>query len=367
MHSASSHQTNVRVLSLPGKDSTTQYVPLFCSGLEEAGAEIVPATPGTILGLRFDIISIHFPAHFIAERSLWYALIRSSLTLLFFIVATKVWRRKIVYTVHDVVPFEPRAEWLLWPFLRTMHRLTSGYMFLSETSRREFIERFPEERKKPFIRVDHCSFPVSASDPAADAALRGKLMGPLSQTFVVGFLGSIKPYKGIETLTALPLELDCGTPVSLLVAGRANAKRRPAVDAVLEQVQVPLVRLDQSLSDAELGSLVRAVDVVILPYTKGWNSGMVMLVLSLTGRLLLADRPIFEELEAELGPPWVYVFGNSPRERADQLKSRLSAINREPVTPDDQARLTAFTSARTPDAGGRSLLQFYRDLLQSRR
>lgn len=369
MTASSSQQTarKLRIFSIPGKRSTTQYVPLFCQGLEEAGVEIVGETDRLVWRLGFDAIVLHFPAHFIAERSVLYSLVRAASMLILFVTARLMRGCKLVYVVHDVIPFGSRNGWLLWPFLHAVQHLTDGYMFLSESSKAEFFRRFPRQSIKPSVRIDHGSFPISPTDDNTRRAHRRSHTPDDTQSLLVGFLGSIKAYKGVESLTAVPRRLRDGLPVRLLVAGRSEASYSAVVEPVLAELGHDLIRVDKSLSDTELQALIESVDLVILPYTRGWNSGMAMLVLSAGARLLAANLPIFEELQAELGAPWVYVFDNDPATRAASIESALASVRRDQITASDQARLSRFIAERSFERSGATLRDFLERLLEHAR
>jgi glycosyltransferase involved in cell wall biosynthesis len=350
------------VLSVPGRHSATQFVPLFCHGLEEAGAEIVDVKDWRIWLFGFDVINLHFPAHYIAEKGMLYSLVRSALSLIFYCLAKTVGRCAIVYTVHDIAPFQPRREWLLWPYLGMVQRLTDGYIFLSDSSQSAFMARYPDQRHKPWVRVDHGAFPVDPADEAGRSALREALVPKDSRDLLVGFLGSIKPYKGIETLALLPPALADGTPVRVVVAGSMHPSYRPVAEPVLAQIGERLIRIDRNLSDAELEALIQSVDLVLLPYREGWNSGMAMLVLSTHSRVLASRRPLFMEIEAKFGAPWVYTFEIEPSSPEAGMQAVLARIRRDKVQPTDLARLRDLLAERRFMRGGETLIEFYRAL-----
>jgi glycosyltransferase involved in cell wall biosynthesis len=356
----------LRILSVPGKTSSTQFLPLYCQGLEQAGIKVVDIKFVKLWCLKFDVINVHFPAHYIVEKNIVYSAIRSALSLLFYMISKRVRRCTIIYTVHDVIPLYPRAQWLLWPYLKEFHRLTDGYIFLSDSSRSEFCERFPSERSKPWLRVDHGSFPVAVADLSTRLALRNSLpVTPTADALLVGFLGSIKAYKGIETLLSVPRELGDGTPVRIVVAGAIDSYYRTSVEPILIQLGGRLIRIDGYLCDKDLEDLIRAVDVVFLPYMLGWNSGMAMLVLSTYSRILAADRPLFRELKTKLGSPWIYTYESETRDRETALREALELIRREAPKGADRLRLSNFLAERTFTRSGRAIRKFCETLHRS--
>lgn len=354
----------IRVFSIPGKGSKTQGIPQTCEGLEKAGVELVNLRDARVWRLGFEIIHLHFPVHYIAERSILYSLVRSVLSLAFYLLAKYVGRCVVVYEVHDAVPFRPRYGWLLWPLLAIIHGLVDGYMFLSDSSHQEFIRRFPRQRSKPWIRIDHGAFPVAVADVPTRRAYRAALLGVDEPRFLIGFLGEIKDYKGLETLPLVPRQLVDGTPVRLVIAGRVDPTYKKIADPILVRLGSSPIRIDRRLSDVELEEFIQAMDVVLLPYTRGWNSGMAMLVLGAQSRILATNRPLFLEFQKALGPPWIYTFDGDPDLSAATLAVALNSIQHDAVTADDQARLQKYLAERSFKQVGQALQGFYRRLLR---
>lgn len=356
-------ERKIRVFSIPGKESKTQGIPQTCEGLEAAGAEVVDPKASRLWKFDFDVIHLHFPAHYVVERSLSYSLLRTAISLPFYLLAKYVRGCKIVYEVHDVVPFRTENGWLLWPLLAVIHWLVDGFLFLSDSSKEEFFQRFPGQKSKPWIRVDHGAFDVDVADEPTRRMQRTALLGDDAPCFLIGYLGEIKDYKGLDTLPLIPTRLTDGTPVRLVIAGRVDPTYEDIAGPILASVGNGPIRIDRRIPDRELETLIQAADVVLLPYTRGWNSGMAMLVLSAHARLLATNRPLFLEFTNAIGAPWVHTFDNDPSLRSASLLAALDTIKRETVSRDDEARLGTYLAERSFDRVGQALLEFYRRLL----
>jgi hypothetical protein len=84
-------------------------------------------------------------------------------TILFYMVTTKLLRKKIVWTIHDVTPMRPRHARLLQLYLLCVRVLVDAYVFMSPSSEAEFVKIFPRTRKKKVCHVPHGPYPVSAT------------------------------------------------------------------------------------------------------------------------------------------------------------------------------------------------------------
>jgi glycosyltransferase involved in cell wall biosynthesis len=116
--------------------------------------------------------------------------------------------------------------------------------------------------------------------------------------------GLIRPYKGIDVLLrAWPRVREQVPTASLLVAGR------PMMDvSALATDQPGVVFLPRYLSDAELAAALRRADVVVLPYRRIDNSGVLAAALAFAAPLVMSDVGGFGELHrsdgvGELVPP----------------------------------------------------------------
>src|ERR1700731_1886657 len=167
--------SSLRVLSLPGREfGGNPYIKLFCDSLERAGIAVVNIH--TIQGkyLKFDVLHIHWPEFYITERPIYTAMALAP-TILFYMVATKLLRKKIVWTIHDVPPMRPRHARLLQLYLLCVRVLVDAYVFMSPSSEAEFVKIFPRTRKKKVCHVPHGPYPVSATSRQRQAELTERL------------------------------------------------------------------------------------------------------------------------------------------------------------------------------------------------
>jgi glycosyltransferase involved in cell wall biosynthesis len=315
---------------------------------------------------KFDVLHIHWPEFYVTLKPFYIALVLAPSILLYMIV-TKLLHKKIVWTVHDVTPARVRHSRLLHLYLFCVRVLVDAYVFISPSSEAEFKQKFPQARKKPAWHVPHGPYPVSATSPECLAEMRERLSGG-ANCLLVGFLGDIRPYKNPEVLAYLPRQDSIGREVKVVVAGVADPGD-PAADLLEIEVslsRVPLrqlVRIRERLTDNRLADMIRAVDVVFLPYLRGSNSGFGMLVLSCGQRLLCSALPMFRDLTNCLGPPWVYVFDHRAKDLCAELEAALFRFQHDVVDRDATSRLRAFLDDCSFDHGAQQLRVLYERLI----
>ena len=99
---------------------------------------------------------------------------------------------------------------------------------------------------------------------------------------VAVFAGLIRPYKGVDLLLEAMARLPLASDWRLVVAGEAwgrlgdRLRQRAAERDLADRVQLHL----RWQSEAELGNLLAAADLVVLPYRDGSQSAMAPLVLA---------------------------------------------------------------------------------------
>jgi beta-1,4-mannosyltransferase len=354
----------MQVLCLQGRDfGGNPYIRLFCESLERLGIRIIDTHTSQAKCFKFDILHLHWPDLYVTLRPFYGAIVIAP-TILMYMVVAKVLGKKIVWTVHDVMPSRVRHRRLLNRYLFCVVMLVDAYVFMSPSSETEFKNIFPRARKRPTLHVPHGPYPVPGTSPQRRAEMRERLSGGVN-CLLVGFLGDIRPYKNVEVLAYLPRRDSIGREVKIVVAGAAD----PAFDPMETEgplSRIPprhLVRIRERLTDRCLVDMIRAVDVVLLPYRRGSNSGFSMLVLSCGQRLLCSELPMFKDLSDHLGSPWVYVFDHRARNLSAELQAALSRLQLEAVDTGAKSRLRAFLDDCSFDHGAQQVRVLYERLV----
>ncbi len=312
---------------------------------------------------KFDVLHIHWPEFYVTERSIYIAMVLAP-TILVYMIATKLLRKKIVWTVHDVVPAKARHARLLQLYLLCVRGLVDAYVFMSPSSEAEFVRIFPRARGKKTWHVPHGPYPVSAISPHRRVELRERLSDG-ANCLLIGFLGDIRPYKNPKALAYLPHQDSIGREIKIVVAGAVDSTYDAIeVEASLSRIPLKrLIRIRERLSDQCLADMISVVDIVLLPYLRGSNSGFSMLVLSCGQRLLCSALPMFKDLTNRPGPPWVYVFDHRARDLSAELEAAFTRFQHDVVDTDAKSRLRAFLDDCSFDHGAQQLRQLYEGLL----
>lgn len=226
----------------------------------------------------FDVLHVHWP-HGLYKTNV--QMLRALLLLL----AYRLVRNNIVWTVHELDAYESRHpkrdDWFRGMVMRLSRRL----IVHGEHTRHELVER--HHYRRPIDLARHPSYVGWYRADMSREQARAKL-GIAPQVLTYLYFGYIKPYKGVEDLIeafrALP-----GADKVLLVAGK------PLDDATAQHVSAmaapdPRIRLHlRYIADDEIQCFFHAADVAVLPFRQAQTSGSLILAMSF-GSAVVAPR-----------------------------------------------------------------------------
>jgi glycosyltransferase involved in cell wall biosynthesis len=198
--------------------------------------------------------------------------------------------------VHDVEGFvrPTHAQHLLAVVQSGLDRIV-----VHNACTRDELSRLVGSRVAARIRViPHGGFPLVERTETTKAAARARLgIGP--DKYVVLSFGMIKPTKGLDTLIEAMKELP--SDMQLLAAGRF----RPGVPEdwrtslrSLEEQGRAILHLS-AVEAAAVSDYFQAADVVVLPYTRVYQSGVLVRAWSEGLPVILSDLPAFRESALE--------------------------------------------------------------------
>lgn len=252
---------------------------------------------------KFDIIHFHWPDGYINQRSLLKALQRSA-TLALMIIINQWKGSKIVWTVHNVAPHDAHHPVWAQRFMRWFVRRCNGLIFMSEESRRIFLNEYHDCQSIAFAIIPHGHYRNSYAAPIPKDDAKKQLNLPADKKVLL-FCGMIKPYKNIDALIKLFISANLDDYV-LVIAGNPDSSQ---LRNELAQHQHPQLKLFlQFIPDNQLHFYLSAADTVILPYKAILNSGALLLALSFNKPVIAPDIGAFTSLQQELGDQWIYCY-----------------------------------------------------------
>ncbi|WP_234701775.1 glycosyltransferase family 4 protein [Synechococcus elongatus] len=230
---------------------------------------------------------------------------------------------RLIQVIHDLIPL----NYLRHPdeavtFLRRL-QATADYsdriICLSETTRQQFLELFPQAESRTLTLYQPVSFSAEAlalTDRPDFAAAVLRRYG-LERDRYFFFVGAIEPRKNLETLIAAQQVAVLRTQLPLVIGGTADVHTQDYA----QQLQQRSRSTDQILWT---GYLTEAEKICLLRHCRAltflsWQEGfgIPMIEAALCGRSsLLANIPVLREV---MGAAATYANPQHPLEVADQL------------------------------------------------
>lgn len=266
---------------LPRDDPhTNPYGPLLCEALEEHGVEVEFTVDFDEHYLRrnrgrIDVLHFNWP-HFDYYHDDATIMARRMRAFVRCLELARDLGYKVVWTAHNLYPHNRAHHEIDHECRLALCRLATAVIahcdVAAEALRRTFgrVERLFVIPHGHFIDV----YPGAISREDA----RAQLSVP-ADTFVYGFFGSIQPYKGLEGLIDSFARLP-GDDAWLVLSGSGQADYLAAVRRRVAGQPRIVLRAYPRAPSADIPLVMRASDVVTLPFVATMTSGTVILALS---------------------------------------------------------------------------------------
>lgn len=233
-----------------------------------------------------DVLHFHFiqPQYMGAgERASLRRLLKFSSDLLL----ARLLGYRIVWTMHDLMPTWPKEPAWVERLARYAIAWLAHDVIVHCQEARRLLRRHFRRWWRVWV-LPHPSYADAYPNCVSQTAARAELGIPL-QSFVVGFIGGVRPNKGLEDLIAAFEQVKSPDAV-LLIAGRPWPPQS-YVDQVrrLAQADPRIVLRADDISDDDLQLYLNAADVLAFPFKQVLTSGSAILAMSF-GRPVIAPR-----------------------------------------------------------------------------
>ncbi len=279
----------LRVVHLPVYRDNA-YQPLLMAALERRGIEVIDGGGGgtflrTVLTKwKPDVVHFHWLHPYMIRSSAVGTLARG-VRLLLEVLILRLFGVRVVWTLHNLQNHDRRyvrlERWLTRAFVRLADRVITHGPTAERLGRAAFADR----RRGRWVVIPHGSYIGCYTDRITRPEARAQLGLP-PDDLVFLFFGRIQPYKGVLDLIAAFRAANL-PDTRLVIAGR------PA-DADADQLLAKAVAGCEAIAyrpgfvpDDDVQTLMRAADVVALPFRDILTSSSVVLAMSF-GRAVIA-------------------------------------------------------------------------------
>ena len=225
-------------------------------------------------------------ARIAGHRLAHFHVFQVSVLELFNVVLAKLLLMRVVITAHDVEAF--RGEWSSLKFW--VYGLADGVIAHNLVSQRELVQVLGIPERKIHV-IPHGNYLGDLAHlPPADSA-RDKLGLPLNAQVLL-FFGQIKEVKGLDLLLDALAVVKVSMPeVVLLIAGKMWGQDFARYQAQIDHLGLGrhCVAHIRYIADDEVAAYYAAADLVVLPYRKIYQSGVILMAMSY-GKPVLASN-----------------------------------------------------------------------------
>jgi glycosyltransferase involved in cell wall biosynthesis len=277
------------------------YIRLLNGELQRLGVQLAPMRQVRLFTDRCDVVHLNWPEHAIGSKSLLTASGRALLFQLALAVA-RLRGARIVWTIHNLRPHNSvRHPRLTGWFLRRVAGSLDGWICMSASGVELARRAFPALRHSPVAVIPHGHYRAAypAAPPSATVLDAGgaRLL----------FFGAISAYKNVPELVRA-VRASKRADLRLDVHGPCwqTAERHRILHEAAED---PRIRYDVGfVPDEQVPGVFERADLCVLPFSEVFNSGSALLSISMLRPVVLPRTPVFEELRAEVGKDWIYLY-----------------------------------------------------------
>ncbi len=287
-----------------------KYIDVVVDGLTALGIEVegLPRVPGAY---GADVVHLHWLEQtFAAGRLSKIKGLHRLRAAAILAIIERVKRRggRLVWTVHNLRPhrsldYETENAYQL--FQSEVLAQLDVFISLSKAGTAIAREAYPQLRDVPFVVSRHPHYRGVVKRSAKRAPLRSAI-GVADDHYVLGSIGRVFPHKGVVGAAENFLQVP-GRNLRFVVAGPFEAESRSAL-RLLSEKDARLILVEADLSDEQIADWHAAVDAVIFNGAQNFNSGTLLMGLSLDRPLIAPLSATNEEMASLVGNAWVSLF-----------------------------------------------------------
>ncbi|HBH50243.1 MAG TPA: hypothetical protein DDX98_16480 [Bacteroidales bacterium] len=188
----------------------------------------------------------------------------------------KLMGKRIVYTVHDVLPHSKETPKMRKLF-KKVYRVSNHLIAHTGYIKKRLVEEFHLNQDKIAV-VKHGVYNLNLHDAITKENARSE-MKISKDDIVLLFFGYITEYKGLPLLFDAFKQLERKHEnIKLLVAGKVSQEYKDTFDRLRAQITSDNVQITTKyLDDLEVEQHYKASDIVVLPYLEASQSGVMFI------------------------------------------------------------------------------------------
>lgn len=272
-------------------DRTNPFAELLVEGLPQTVESEWFSWREALLG-SYEVLHFQWPENFVRSGSQLKSVAKTA-GLLLLLARLRVMRIPLVVTHHNLTPHETVAGWKR-RCLQMLYHQAEVIVLLNDA-----VRVAPARRGQKQAVVLHGDY---SDRYRFDPDVR------IDENLVLYF-GGIRAYKGVPGLIRAFGEARREDPtIGLRIIGKPwDDMTRAEIESALFGATNATALLDE-LDESALVREIGRAGLVVLPYTKMYNSGAVLLALTLSVPVLVPSTPTTQDLRREFGDQWIQLY-----------------------------------------------------------
>ena len=251
-----------------------------------------------------------FHAKFSGVRICHYHLFHVNILVLFDFLLTKFLRMKVVYTIHDVVSFNEKRN---FNFLNNFLYMFADKILTHNRFSKDILCNININIKTKIDIIPHGNYTSFINLYEDQNKSREKLSFPKDKKILL-FFGMIKKVKGLDVLLkALKDVISVNKDIVLVIAGKVWNHDFSVYQSLIDEHNLSdhCIVHNNFISHHDLDFYYSSADLVVLPYKKIYQSGVLMMSLSYEKPVLVSDLSPLTEIIIDNETGFVFKSGDS--------------------------------------------------------
>ena len=275
-----------------------------------------------ISGVKYILGSIRsvFHARFCGVEVFHFHIFYTNILVLINLFLVKLLFGKIVLTIHDVSSFSSKSRHSITSSL--IYKLTDLILTHNEFSKSEITKISPSSKDSISI-IPHGNYSPFINIQKDKNKSREYLDLPAEKTILL-FFGMIKKEKGLDILLkSFSKIIDSNPDILLLVAGKPWGNDFSVYQHIIDKNNLAenIILHTKYIPNKDVEYYYSASDLVVLPYKKIYQSGVLMMTLSYNRPALLSDLLPLKEVITDNENGFLF-----KSEDIDDLSEKLNCI-----------------------------------------
>jgi len=212
------------------------------------------------------------------------------------IISFKLINKKVVYTIHNVMPRHKKLRFYHLLLYQIMYVLCNQIIIHSEQGRKEIIDLFKVRPNKIHV-IPHGDYKFFVPKKLLSKEEAKMRLGICPETKTILFFGAIRKNKGLKNILIALQHIKKKVPnVKLLIVGEPWESYKKYRKIIIEnQVEKEVYEKLSYVPNKELPLYFYATDLVVLPYDEITQSGILQIAYAFKKPVVATDLGGFRE------------------------------------------------------------------------